>query len=174
MELLREEKNKKVFVENYKLYHMLNMGSYVGHRNRSWYASKPAVWILMATDEKCEDGEILHMEALVDDRGDYTRFILQKGEIKRVLQLQNGRVYSDTINDTRNGADPIGLGQTYVAMNGDIYSDEQIPLNEYLSYEPEFSLNGETFDGEVPSNSVIEDFLTRNNQIRTSLNTSRR
>ena len=174
MELVREEKNKKVFVENNKIYYMLNMGSYVGHRNRSWYASKPAFWVLMATDEKCNDGEVLHMEALVDNRGDYTRFILQKGDIKRVLQLQYGRVYSDTISDTRNGSDPIGLGVTYVAMDGDIYSDEQIPLNEYLSYEPEFSLNGEVFDGDIPSNDTIIDFLNRNSQIRTALNTSRR
>ena len=45
MELVREEKNKKVFVENNKIYYMLNMGSYVGHRNRSWYASKPAFFL---------------------------------------------------------------------------------------------------------------------------------
>ena len=83
--------------------------------------------------------------------------------------MQNGSVYSDTINDTRNGSNPIGLVKTYIAIDGDIYSEEQIPLDEYLSYEPEFSLNGEAFDGEVPNNSLLKAFLNSNERLRKVL-----
>ena len=169
MELVREENNEKVFIGDNKVYYMLNMGSYVGHRNRPWYAAKPQIWILMATDEKCEDGEIFHIEALVDDRGDYTRFIMQKGDIKRVIQLQSGRVYSDTINDTRTVCDSLGLGETYVALDLDIYSIERVRLGEYLESDQQFSLNGENFDGDVPSNESLKEFLSANETLRKTI-----
>lgn len=168
MELVREEKNKKIFVEGNKTFYVANMGSYVGHRNRQWYSSKPEVWILMGMDEKCQDGEILHIEALVDDRGDYMRFIMQKGDIKRVLQLQNGRVYSDSINDAREGKDLLGMGKTYSALDGDIYSDEQIPLYEYLSLEQRYTSNGETYDGEVPNNDVLKEYMLASENLRAA------
>ena len=166
MKLVREEKKKKVFTEDNKIYYVLDMGSYVGHKSRQWYSSKPEIWILMASDEQCKDGETLHIEALVDDCGDYMRFIMQKGDIKRVIQLQHGRVYSDTIDDSYS---------TYLCMDGDIYSPNQVALDEYLSYEPEFSLNDSIYEGEIPSNDSLGEFLHSNEKLRNALrNTSRR
>ena len=44
-----------------------------------------------------------------------------------------------------------------------------MPLNEYLSCEPEFSLNGTIYEGQTPSNRALEEFLHSNEKIRNAL-----
>ena len=170
MDLIREEVNKKIFVDGEdKIYSMVNMGSYVGHKHRQWYESAPEMWTLMFYDEKRDDGQNLHMESLIDDSGNYTRFLIELGNQTRAIQIHNGRVYSDTITDYGRE-----LGDSFVALDGDIYSSGSIPLRDYLITKPKFSSGDQLYEGELSNNDMIANFLNKDNELRESITDSKK
>ena len=119
MELLKEEKGKKFFLEDEsKVYCMLDMGAYVGNRFRAWYEEAREVWRLMFLDEKRQNDEITHIEALTDERGNYIRLSVDDGEVKRTIQMDNGLVFNDSIVKVSNDKDM--FGENYTALEGDI------------------------------------------------------
>ena len=158
MKLVVDTKNKKIFVDGNKRYQMIDMGSYV--RNVAWYESAPEVWTLMAFDEREEDGSVFHLEALVDNRGNYIRFILEKGNQKRVILIENGQVYSDTLTDN---------GVTYLGVEEDIYTGNKYPLDEYLNSKVDYMSEGKIFSGKLTSNDTLKHFLSVNNELQNSL-----
>ena len=169
MELIKEDLNKKIFKDgDNKIYSMLNMGSYVGHRKREWYASAPEAWRLMFFDEKREDGKECHIEALVDDNGNYMRFLIDLGNVRRAIQLHNELVFNDVIIENGDSLDG-AIGDTYVAIDGDIYFGPKVLLEEYLSTTPEFSSGDTVFKGEIPGNDLIAEFLNKNEELKKML-----
>ncbi len=173
MELIKEEKNKKVFIEDDKVYTMLNMGSYVGHKHRQWYASAPEMWSLMFYDEKRDDGQELHMEALIDDSGNYIRFLVELGGQTRAIQMHNGRVFSDIITDYSTNSNE-QLGGVFTALDGDIYSPNSIPLNDYLFANPNFYSGDQLYEGELSNNDLIANFVNKDNELRESITNNKK
>ena len=164
MELLKEEKGKKFFLEDEnKVYCMLDMGAYVGNRFRAWYEEAPEVWRLMFLDEKRQNDEITHIEALTDERGNYIRLSADDGEVKRTIQMDNGLVFNDSIVKVSNDKDM--FGENYTALEGDIYSKNKIPLNEYLSQKQEFHLSGREYTGPATDNNLITNFFIKNDEL---------
>ena len=164
MELLKEEKGKKFFLEvENKVYCMLDMGAYVGNRFRAWYEEAPEVWRLMFLDEKRQNDEITHIEALTDERGNYIRLSVDDGEVKRTIQMDNGLVFNDSIVKVSNDKDM--FGENYTALEGDIYSKNKIPLNEYLSQKQEFHLSGREYTGPATDNNLITNFFIKNDEL---------
>ncbi len=164
MELLKEEKGKKFFLEDEtKVYCMLDMGAYVGNRFRAWYEEAPEVWRLMFLDEKRQNGEITHIEALTDERGNYIRLSVDDGEVKRTIQMDNGLVFNDSI--VRVSTDKDMFGENYTALEGDIYSKNKIPLNEYLSQKQSFHLSGREYTGPATDNNLITNFFIKNDEL---------
>lgn len=164
MELLKEEKGKKFFLEDEnKVYYMLDMGAYVGNRFRAWYEEAPEVWRLMFLDEKRQNDEITHIEALTDERGNYIRLSVDDGEVKRIIQMDNGLVFNDSIVKVSNDKDM--FGENYTALEGDIYSKNKIPLNEYLSQKQEFHLSGREYTGPATDNNLITNFFIKNDEL---------
>lgn len=164
MELLKEEKGKKFFLEDEnKVYCMLDMGAYVGNRFRAWYEEAPEVWRLMFLDEKRQNDEITHIEALTDERGNYIRLSVDDGEVKRTIQMDNGLVFNDSIVKVSNDKDM--FGENYTVLEGDIYSKNKIPLNEYLSQKQEFHLSGREYTGPATDNNLITNFFIKNDEL---------
>ena len=174
MELVSEDGKKKVYKDgDNKIYSMLDMGSYVGHRTRQWYESAPEVWMLMFYDEKREDGQDMHIEALVDDKGNYMRLLIDLGDERRSIQIHNGMVYSDTVSKMSGTHDGL-FGDTYVALDGDIYSGSKAPLNDYLVLNPIFYLNDEVYEGELSNNDFILAFLQKNTELKEIIEQKRK
>ena len=171
MELLSEEKNKKIYQDENSVYTMLNMGGYIGYKNRDWYQSHPDVWVLMEATESTEKGSV-HIESLVSDRGEYIRFIMDNGSVRRVLQLDNSLVYSDSVVDTRNANNTLRIGNTYYALNGDIYTGNKIPLLEYLGSNHNFDFKGETILQNIPGLDCIVKYLNANQELRNTISSS--
>lgn len=163
MELCKDEKTKKVFMEDEnKMYTMFDMGSYVGHKNRPWYAQKPEVWRLMFYDKKLSDGRVIHIEALVDDKGNYTRILVEMDKVRRAIQIINGMVFNDSI--VKFSSDDL-YNEGFTFLDGDIYSEHKIALEKYLSTSKEFELDGEPYAGEVVNDALIIEFLEKNKEL---------
>lgn len=157
MEIIKEEKTKKIFEENGKIYTLIDMGAYVGHRNRNWWENTPECWRLMFCDEKNNDNETFHIEALVNDSGDYIRFLIEKDEVKRIINVTNDYVYQDFLFEKSNDLD---FGEQYVALEKEIYDSDKLPLREYLKQNQTFySNNKEKYNGETFGNEELLQFL---------------
>ena len=163
MELIRDEKDKKIYAdEGTKLYTMINMGEYIGHSSREWYEDAPEAWRLMFYDEMLKDGKKKHIEALVDELGDYTRIIVELNGSKRILQLSGNWVVSDSV--VTNLSDDDILGDFYTAVNND--SIQRRPrLAEHLSTKQTFTRDGETYTGDVVDNGLVLNFLQKNKEL---------
>ena len=166
MECIFEDNKKRIYQEGNKIYTLVNMGSYVGHRLRQWYETAPDFWKLMFIDE-----EKHHVEALINDNGDYISLIVEHGNTKRGLSLSNGYVVSDLIEDASKVKRPIQLGELYYSVDKDIYDKNLIHMNDYLSMEHTFtSEDGRVFDKPIPSDSEIIDFFDKNEKLTSNKN----
>lgn len=155
MELVTEDKNKKVYVDGNKTYTMLNMGNYIGYKQRQWYEQSQDIWMLMSYDENN-----VHIESLIDDLGGYIRFIVSSNGISRVVQLNNGSVYNDSLvwNVTTDGI----AKESYVALDGDIYSNNKFRIDEYLSQKQAFIKDGQPYDDVVTDNTLLINYIQKN------------
>ncbi len=163
MELLVDNKDKKVFIDDDKYYTMLDMGVYVGYRLRLWYENNPVIWKLMLLDEVSKNGQYKHIEALIDDKGDYSRLLVEINNVKRVILINNGCVYSDSIvsNFSFDGISD----DSFYALDEEIYSDKIVPLDKYFGGTQSFYLKGKLYTGEVVNNNLVIDFLNKNNEL---------
>ena len=95
MELLKEEKGKKFFLEDEnKVYCMLDMGAYVGNRFRAWYEEAPEVWRLMFLDEKRQNdllSSISGIQTLITCTG-LDDFVKNRFEIDRLFHVTQGSI----------------------------------------------------------------------------------
>lgn len=101
MELVTENEKRKIFrdKENGKFYTMMNMGEYVGHRNRDFWQKPSDAWFLMMYDEIKNDKKIAHMDALVDSSGYYSRICLEQNGERRFMFLRNNMI-TETLVET--------------------------------------------------------------------------
>ena len=161
MELLKEEKDKKVYIEGNKIYTILNVGNYVGYKYREWYEQAKEVWRLIFLDEK-QDDKIIHMEALIDDLGNYTRFLVDDKTSRRIVNISDSLVYSDIIYNKNN---------EYISLNEEIYSNKRVVIHEYFLNQHIFkNSNDEVFEGELSNNKIINEFLNQNDELVQDIN----
>ena len=161
MDVEKQENGNIVFNYDNGSYTFVNMGSYVGYRSREWYEKAPSCWKLMFFDENKEEYPV-HIEALVDTNGDYSRILVKQGEFKRVLLLYRSIVDEDTIYEE----DPNNLfvsKNTYVAFEDKYREKRHFDLESYLGQVPQFvSKSGEIYAGNITSNDLIVNFLNAN------------
>lgn len=109
MELIDENNERKIYQEDNRIYTMVNMGDYIGHRSREWYQKGDDAWYLMFLDEYQNNDKIRHMEALVDYTGRYLRFIIEQGNEKRIVLVGNGSGMKEYVEKTNNKENTIPI-----------------------------------------------------------------
>ena len=77
--------------------------------------------------------------------------------------MDNGLVFNDSI--VRVSTDKDMFGENYTALEGDIYSKNKIPLNEYLSQKQSFHLSGREYTGPATDNNLITNFFIKNDEL---------
>ena len=137
------------------VYTMLNMGDYVGHRNRNWYETPSPYWTLIFVDKENED---IHMEALIDDIGNYIDLKIASGNVRRAIALKYGDVISDLVMYETN--DVLPTDKYYSVKDGDT------SLNKYLGTPHVYKDGDKVFDGVVPSDKLIKDFFLKNDEYK--------
>ncbi len=171
MEKVLEKNGNITYIDGDKKYTMVNMGEYVGHAQREWYEQAPDAWRLMFYDEKTLDG-ILHMEALVDQYGDYSRFIIEQGKEKRVIQVTGDYIEEDGVYlFSEDGLFP---EKEYKALERKFGSEPKESLNEYLEEDKEFvSSDGEKYEGVITSQEIVTEFLEKNKELTKEMSKGR-
>ena len=153
MKILLDNVDKKIVQDENKYYTLIDMGIYIGHRSREWWEEAPKEWRLMFYED--EDG--LKIDALVDDIGDYSRIILEKDDVRRVLQLRGNFVIEDSVYDEKEGIDNI-----YISKSID---SKPVMIDDYLKENHSAYLDGKTFNEEIPSNESVKSFIEDNDRI---------
>ena len=155
------ENGNIVFYNDTERFTFVDMGSYVGHQSREWYEKVPSCWRLMFYDEQKDDSPI-HIEALVDRTGYYLRIIVSQGNVRRVLLMNRNVVDEDMIYEY-DSEEFMFPKKVYIAFE-DKYREQRHPnLQTYLSQEHRFISNdGEVYNGNVSSNSHINNFFESN------------
>ena len=155
-----------LFRDGNKAYKFVNMGEYVGHMSRSWDEASPDYYKLMTYNETSEDG-VLHIEALIDSIGDYTRLIVKKGDTERVVSLSGVTVLGDVVYVMGDG-DDIFPKRKYVAYEGNL--ENRKTIQEYFQGKHYFkSKDGEEFTGEVVDDRYVIDFLSKGEELKSSI-----
>ena len=159
---IEKQDNGNIVVNNDKgSYTFVDMGSYVGYRSRQWYESPRSCWKLMFFDENKEESPV-HMEALVDTTGDYSRIMIEKDNFKRVLMLRGNIVDEDIIIEEEPNS-LFSTKNTYVAFEDRYREKRHFNLEAYLMQSPQFvSKSGEIYTGDIASNEYLTDFLNNN------------
>ena len=108
MELVTENEQRKIFrdEETGKFYTMINMGEYVGYRNRDFWQNPNDAWFLMIYDEIKNDKKISHMDALIDQSGNYTRIVLEQNSERKTMFLR-GNMISEVYTEKMNNSEKI-------------------------------------------------------------------
>lgn len=93
MIIIGEKVNQKVSCEehfNGDKYEIsfIDMGIYVGHKERRWFQRPKSCWKPMFAEITTKEGNQIHYETLVDDQGRIMRIILEEAGCKRVTQFK--------------------------------------------------------------------------------------
>ena len=181
MELISEENNKKIFVdEEQNEYTMVNVGYYVGSRQRQWYEQANDEWRLMSAKVKQDNGKTVYMSAIIEDSGKYQCLNLSVGNICRELLLRSHFVWSDKIKvkdeeeylELPNGNKlEMPVVKSYTALER-MGREPAIPLNEYVTMPHVFKDEDEieVFNGEMPSDELLIDFYNKNSELIELIN----
>ena len=164
MQLISQDDKKKIYVEKgevNKIYTLLDMGEYVGVKNREWYEKPTPYWMLMYYEELSSNNQKrFSVKAINDNDGNYMQLALEQDGIVRKIKLQNNKVLSDIVYDNINAK--YLFAQKYVGYDNEDQSKEMIDLEDYLSTNVEYvSNNGKTIKT-YPKNEKVIDFVTAN------------
>lgn len=164
MQLISQDDKKKIYVEKgevNKIYTLLDMGEYVGLKNREWYEKPTPYWMLMYYEELSSNNQKrFSVKAINDTDGNYMQLALEQDGIVRKIKLQNNKVLSDIVYDNINAK--YLFAQKYVGYDNEDRSKEMIDLKDYLSTNVEYiSSNGKTIKT-YPKNEKVIDFITAN------------
>lgn len=161
MDIEIREDGRILYRDGNKEYKFINMGEYVGYTTRDWYEEAPECYRLMAYNETQEDG-ILHIEALIDSLGDYSRLIVKKGSEERVIALSGKHVLEDVVYVMED--DEIIPKDRYVALENDF--EHRRNIEDYFDNEHTFrSSKGEKYTGEVIKDAYVINFIRKNAEL---------
>ena len=159
METEIKENGNIIYRNENKEYKFINMGEYIGYNTRQWYESAPVCYRLMAYNESQDDG-VLHIEALIDSIGDYSRLIVKKGIEERVISLSGKFICEDVVYVMGDSNEFIPRDR-YVAFEDDYAT--KVKYEDYFGKEKTFvSESGKTYEGEVTKDDYITNFMRKN------------
>ena len=164
MEFDKQENGNLVFRNENESFTFVDMGSYVGHQFRKWNEEPSNCWRLMFYDEKKGNSPI-HIEALVDSTGYYSKIMVCQGHNRRILLLNGLVVDEDKIYefDPKDSTFPKSI---YIAFEDEYGTKKHPNLNTYLSQKHQFvSSNGESYSGDINSNNYIIRFFMFNEEL---------
>lgn len=165
MKLWFSDEEKRIYTEDNATYTLLNMGCYVGHRGRDVNETYPACWKLMFVDKDMFHVNDIHIEALVDETGLYSRLIMKCGWLRRIILFEKNNVIYDVIEDTMGIANKRILGEVYLSKNNDL-NKKSVSISEYLNQEVSFvSLNGSFLENNPLTNEEIKLFFSKNEEL---------
>lgn len=123
------------------LFTLIDMGIYIGHRNREWWMQAPEIWKAMEIDIEANDAEKnVQSEYLVDDHGAMLRALLKDSNgIKRVRMY-----YNDSPENTKQEEEHL-RGKGMIKVNGRWVNDAivvptddaPLGLGEWYYYDEE-------------------------------------
>lgn len=155
MNFERMENGNLVFHNGDEDFTFVDMGNYVGHSSRQWYEQSPSCWRLMFYDDNKSEQPV-HIEALVDSAGDYSRILVHDGNIKRVLLLNGNLVDEDIIYEM--GSDSSFLPKkAYISFEDKFMEKPHPDLQSYLSMEHKFLSN----TSEVYNQNNYDNYINR-------------
>lgn len=159
----RMENGNLVFHNGDEDFTFVDMGNYVGHNSRQWYEQSPNCWRLMFYDDNKADQPI-HIEALVDSTGSYSKILLQSDNIRRVLLLNGNLVDEDIIYEM--GKDNSFIPKkTYISFE-DKYMEKNHPdLQSYLSMNHKFLSNTSEVYNQNNFDNYIKKFFSYNHEL---------
>ena len=105
-----------------------------------------------------------NVNALINDKGEYIRFIIETKYFERETNTDGTFVTSDKII----------LRPNKIKKHGDIYNstllDDKVRLEDYLKMNISFTnLDDEEFKSGVNLNTIIEDFLSTNKELKKQM-----
>ena len=113
----------------------------------------------MAYNETQEDG-ILHIEALIDSIGDYSRLIVKKGNEERVVAL-SGRFIAEDVVFVMGDSNKFIPKDRYVAYD-DNYAT-RVKYEDYFGKEKTFvSESGQIYESEITKDEYIINLMQKN------------
>lgn len=163
MEVINKSDSKIIISDENKLYTFINMGSFVGHKTREWWATPEDYWKLMFLDEVDNEKVVSHIEALINDSGGYIRIISELNGAKRIIQIENNAVYSDVIEVSE-------ISKRYTAIDKEYYDNDKVPIFDYFNGDIKFySDDKKEYEGKIPDNMSIIEFLVKNEELVPNL-----
>lgn len=134
-----------------------NMGEFIGTETRNPDEPIPVVYKLMASNEEQPDG-VLHIEALIDPIGNYSRLIISKNLAERIVGFQDGIVMEDKVF-VMGDSNTFVPKDTYIAYEDDFENHRTI--EEYFDGKEKkyISDDGQFYKGEVTKDSYVTEFL---------------
>ena len=161
MEFEEQENGNLVYKNGEKVYTLVNMKDYVGSRNRDPYENATDCWRLMFYDEKREK-DTIHIEALVDTSGYYSRIMVVSDKFRRTIMLKGNFVEEDKIFEMNSENDFIPTS-VYVAYEDPFQEKRPLEFDKYIEKKvPFLSEDNKTYSGVVSSNDLIVDFVNSN------------
>lgn len=162
MDNIEIKENGNIYYRNgNREFKFVNMGEYVGYNTRNLNDPVPDCYRLMAYNEDQPDG-VLHIEALIDPLGNYSRLIISKNLSERVVVLSGRFILEDYVSlaDDSNEFVP---KDKYIAFEDDFESKKL--FEEYLQEAKTFkSDEGKTYSGDLTKDEYITYFLQKNQE----------
>lgn len=174
MKKVYEDKERIVLMSDeenlHKDYTILNMGNYVGHRNRSIFELAPEYWKLMFyTEADLNSNKQTNVEALIDEQGNYIRILVEQFPLTRVLLIDDKTVLADWIID----GDCSRKHKSGILYKASVDEISGVSLDDYLMKEHPLFYYGNTktecFLGNYPTNNYIISFLQSGTAIKEKI-----
>ena len=164
MEIIENDKKEKVLIDKYdnfvKKYVFINMGDYVGYKTRQWYESAPDCFRLMICDQFQDDKIVSHIEALVDDSGEYSRIMVDKyGCFRRVILIDKGMILEDSLNKILENGFGEEISKSFESDN----NFSKVKLRDYLQE-----------DDILETNDFVLEFLDTNEKFKNEFKGKKR
>lgn len=162
MDLLIDEKERKVYRDNEINYTMLDWGKYTYSRVLSPFASIPTDWQLSSMDVMKGEKNVIHIEALYEAKNFFTaptvplRLLMSDGQYRRIVIFRDGRVDEDYVIEEvkENNPDTMliqALSPKYERQGEGIYQRE----------------DGVTLEGtELIEQNLVSSFLLKGEELQ--------
>lgn len=165
MYLWSSNEETRVYIDGNATYTIVNIGKYVGRNNDFKNQETPEYWKLMVLEKEMFDVNDIRIDALIDETGEYVRFVMVCGWLKRTILFDKDNVIYDCVENTLDIAKKNILGSVYKSKNND-FNKKKVSISEYFSQEVTFiSLEGNLLENNPLTNGEIRMFFIKNEEL---------
>ena len=133
MKLIINDKEKRIYQDDNKIYTLINMGAYVGYKTRDLFKETKDFWKLISYEDKSNKNGKLCIDTIINDEGHYVRIKMDKGEVSRyICLLDENIVISDNLHDKQTNRDVLSTNDLYSAFGKDIYNKNMDPFHKEI------------------------------------------